>query len=74
MAFKIKTFGELGRETATDRYAIVSTNGKVICDCFGVGFCSRQSAYDGFRIFNRKYNRWKTYQRKMKYENGQIYG
>ena len=72
MAFKIKTFGELGRETATDRYAIVATNGKVICDCFGVGFTSKQAAYDGFRIFNRKYNRWKTYQRKMKYENSQI--
>lgn len=72
MAFKIKSFKEAGINEKEDRFAVVATNGKVICDCFGVGFCNKQAAYDGFKIFNRNYKRWQTYQRKIKYENSQI--
>lgn len=63
MAFKIKSFKEAGINEKEDRFAVVSTNGKIICSCFGNGFLSKQSAYYGFKVFSRRYKEWKKYQK-----------
>ena len=57
--FKIVKSDEISAKKHEDRFVIMSSTDKPINDCFGNGYRTRQNAYYGFTIFNKKYKDWK---------------
>lgn len=73
MSIKIKTYEQLKADHPhPERFVVVSENGKMICDCFGKGFLTRASAYYGFLLFTKRWNQYKGFARKQKYETQHI--
>lgn len=62
-AFKIVKSETISSIKGEDRFVIMSSTDKLINDCFGNGYTSRQSAYYGFRMFSKRYYNWKKEQR-----------
>lgn len=59
---KIIKDDDLSFRKGENRYIVVSSTNKLLCNCFGHGFCSKESAYYGFNLSKKRYIEWKKKQ------------
>lgn len=63
---KIIKDDDLSFRKGEDRYIVVSSTNKLLNNCFGHGFCSKESAYFGFNLSKKRYIEWKKKQCNLK--------
>lgn len=59
---KIIKDNDLSFRKGEDRYIVVSSTNKLLCNYFGYVLCSKESAYYGFNLSKKRYIEWKKKQ------------
>lgn len=59
---KIIKDDDLSFRKGEDCYIVVSSTNKLLNNCFGHGFCSKESAYYEFKLSKKRYIEWKKKQ------------